>query len=69
VIKFSPAEVQELLELLRSLVRSHCLGRTAVVVSTDVAYGIMRMLKVLVEDVCVVRPFRDLPAAELWLRD
>ena len=67
VVKLSSAEVQEIVELLRSLSRSYRLGRIAVVVSTDVAYGMMRMLQILVEDVCVVQPFRDVAEAERWL--
>jgi hypothetical protein len=69
IVKLSSSDVHEIVELLRSLARSRRLGRTAVVVSTDVAYGIMKMLQILVEDVCVVQPFRDLTAATLWLRD
>jgi len=69
VVRLSSAEAQEIVELLRSLSRSHPLNRIAVVVSTDVAYGVMRMLQTLVEDVCVVQPFRDLAEAERWLGD
>lgn len=69
VVRLSSADVQEIVDLLRSLSRSRRLGRTAVVVSTDVAYGIIRMLQVLVEDTCVVQPFRDLSMAELWLHE
>ena len=68
-VSLSSTEVREIAELLRSLARSHRLGRTAVVVSSDAAYGVVRMLQVLVEDICDVRPFLDLPAAERWLRD
>jgi len=68
-VNLSSAEVREIVELLRSLSRSHRPGRTAVVVSSDVAYGMMRMLQVLVEDSCDVHPFLDLAAAEQWLRD
>lgn len=67
VARLSCSELQQLVELLRSLARSRRLGPTAVVVSTDVAYGIVKMLQILVEDVCVVQPFRDLAAATLWL--
>src|SRR5271166_5142699 len=67
VVRFSSSELQEIVELLRSLARRHRLGRTAVVVSTDVAYGIMRMFQILVEDVCEVQPFRDMTTATLWL--
>ena len=69
VVRFSAADVQEIVRLLRSYARSHRLGRTAVVVSTDVAFGILRMLQMFVEDVCIVQPFRDLTTAESWLRD
>src|SRR5208337_2243985 len=67
IVSLSSSELQEIVGLLRSLARSHRLGRTAVVVSTDVAYGIMRVFQVLVEDVCEVQPFRDLATATLWL--
>jgi hypothetical protein len=67
VVKLSCSELQQIVELLRSLARSRRLGPTAVVVSTDVAYGTLRTLQVLVEDVCVMRPFRDLATATLWL--
>lgn len=69
VVRFSSSELQEIVELLRSLARRHRLGRTAVVVSTDVAYGIMRMFQILVEDVCEVQPFRDVTTATRWLKE
>jgi len=69
VVRFSPDEIQEIVQLLRSLSRSRRLGRTAIVVSTEVAYGLMRMLQILVEDVCVVQPFFDVAKATSWLHD
>jgi hypothetical protein len=69
VVRLSSSELREIVELLRSLARSHRLGRTAVVVSTDVAYGIMRVFQTLVEDICEVQPFRDLTTADLWLNE
>jgi len=68
VLRLSSAEVHEIVELLGSLSRNGPLPRIAIVVSTDVAYGMMRLLQILVEDVCVLRPFRDLAEAEHWLR-
>jgi ABC-type transporter Mla MlaB component len=68
-IDLSPADVREIVDLLRSLSRQHYLGPTAVVVSSPVAFGVMRMLETLLEDVCVVHPFRDFSEAENWLRD
>src|SRR5208283_3671390 len=68
-IDLSSAEVREIVNLLRSLSLQHYLGPTAVVVSSPVAFGVMRMLENLVEDVCVVRAFRDFAQAETWVRD
>ena len=68
-IDFSPAEVREIVDLLRSLSVRHYLGPTAIVVASPVAFGVMRMLENLVEDVCVVRTFRDFSQAESWVRD
>ena len=68
-IDFPPAEVREIVDILRSLSIQHYLGPTAIVVSSPVAFGVMRMLENLVEDVCVVRPFRDFAQAESWVRD
>jgi hypothetical protein len=42
--------------------RTH-LGPTAVLVSNDFQFGMVRM----VEDVCLVRPFREKLSAEIWL--
>lgn len=64
---FSPSEVRQIVDRLRDLGRSNALGPTAVVTGNDVSYGIMRMLEILVEDVCDVRPFRDRREAEEWL--
>ncbi len=45
-IDFSPAEVRELVDLFRSLSLQHYLGPTGVVVSSPVAFGVMRMLRI-----------------------
>jgi hypothetical protein len=37
------------------------------VVANDYAYGMLRMLEILLDDVCLVRPFRERDAAEQWL--
>ncbi len=63
----SSNDVRAIVERLRQLGRLHALGPTTVVVGDDVSYGILRMLEVLVEDVCDVRPFRDRAEAEAWL--
>ena len=43
------------------------LGATAIVVSSDVNYGILRMMETLLQDVTQLRPFRDFHAAEAWV--
>jgi hypothetical protein len=67
VVDLSAAEVRQLVELLRQLGQRNALGPTAVLVGDDLSYGIGRMVESLVEDVCDVRPFRDLAEAEQWL--
>ena len=64
---FSPADARVLVAWLRWLGERTRLGPTAVVVDGDLAYGIVRMIEILVQDVCLVKPFRDKLDAELWL--
>jgi hypothetical protein len=66
-ISLTPDEVRRIAELLRELRRDSTLGPTAVLVSDDVAFGLIRMLEALVEDVCEVKPFRDEQDARAWL--
>jgi hypothetical protein len=67
VPEFPPADVRVLVALLRWLGERTRLGPTAVVVDNDLAFGMTRMVEMLVEDVAVVKPFRDRLDAELWL--
>jgi hypothetical protein len=67
LVNFSQPEVRQIVELLRHLGQHNALGPTAVVVANDVSYGVVRMIGILVEDVCAVRPFRDRAKAEEWL--
>lgn len=39
----------------------------AVVVSSELAYGLVRMMGLLLDDVAVIHPFRDIAAAMEWL--
>ena len=66
-VAFSPVDVRQVIKRLRDLGRHHALGPTAIVVDDDLSYGMMRMLEMLVEDVCDVRPFRNAGEAEAWL--
>ena len=66
--KLSYSDVQEIREMLRTIAKEHRLGPTAVVVGSDLDYGIMRMYQTIVEEVATVMPFRDFDSAEHWLR-
>lgn len=65
----SSEDVRRIVEILNALGHGGPLGPTAVVVATDVAYGMVRMLQILVERVCVIQPFREYAAAVQWLRE
>ena len=64
---FSLKEVRSIVDLLRRLGKDSRLGPTAILVDSDVGYGMIRFLEILVEDVCTVRPFRHQEEAEEWL--
>lgn len=64
---FTPAEARRIADLLRSLGQKSKLGPTAVLVDNDVAFGVMRMLEALTEDVAEIKPFRDEAEARDWL--
>ena len=64
---FSAADVRVLVALLRWLGEKTRLGPTAVLVETDLQFGMVRMVEILVEDVCLVKPFRNVLDAERWL--
>jgi hypothetical protein len=63
----SAADVRRVVDLVRREARALPLGPTAVVVSSNVAYGMLRMLETLVEDVAAIRPFRNYRKAVRWL--
>jgi len=63
----SPAEIRQIVALVRNLCQQSKFGATAVLVSTDFAYGIMRAMEMLLEDVADIRPFRDEKLARSWL--
>ena len=67
VFALSPAEIRQIVSLVRSLARQDKFGATAVLVSTDFAFGIMRAMEMLLEDVADVRPFLEERLARSWL--
>jgi len=67
VFALNPAEIRQIVALVRSLCQQSKFGPTAALVSTDFAFGIMRAMEMLLEDVADVRPFRDEKLARSWL--
>ena len=65
----SAEDTRDVVALLRKLGRRGALGPTAVLVSDDLTYGMLRMLQALLGDVAEVRPFRAGQEAEAreWL--
>jgi hypothetical protein len=66
---WSSDEARDIVALLTTFGRKSALGPTAVVVSCDLAFGMLRMLEIFIEDICIVKPFRDYDAAGKWLRE
>jgi len=64
---FNAADVRRIVDQLRNLGRNNALGPTAILTGDEVSYGMMRMLEMMVADVCDVRPFRSRSKAEEWL--
>lgn len=67
VFALSPTEIRQIVRLVRSLSQQSKFGPTAILVSTDFAFGIMRAMEMLLEDVTDVRPFRHENLARSWL--
>jgi hypothetical protein len=62
-------EVRAIVELLRQLGPRLHGAPTAVLVASDVAFGLVRMIELLLDDVVTIRPFRDRAAAFAWLAE
>lgn len=63
----SADEMRRVGDEIRQLAALYQLGPTAVLVGSDPAFGMVRMLGLQVDDICSVRPFRSLAEAERWL--
>ncbi len=66
---FNGDHVRMIVERLRAHSQRTALGPTAVLVDSDVGYGMLRMLEMMLDDVASVRPFRDADEATTWLRE
>ena len=60
-------EVREIAKLFRQFGATLQAAPIAVLVSSDLAYGLVRMIGLLLDDVAIVHPFRDTEGAMTWL--
>lgn len=67
VFALSPSEIRQTIALVRHLGQQVRFGPTAVLVSSDFAFGIMSAMEVLLEDVAEIRSFRQERLARSWL--
>jgi len=61
-------DIRRIAQLMGSLRRESTIGPRAIVVTSNAAYGMVRMLAVLASAWVTVEAFRDRDAAEAWLR-
>jgi hypothetical protein len=67
VAMFAPAESRDIVDLLRKLSAQTPVGRKAILAPAGVAYGLTRVIEMLTEEFCDVRPFLDEQEARSWL--
>ncbi len=66
-VTFSPQQVRQIVGLMQELGARAPLGPAAVVVGSELAFGMMRMLELLLDGTALVKPFRSRSEAEQWL--
>jgi hypothetical protein len=67
IVAFKSADVREAVNWLRYAAQFTRLGAVAVVVDADAAFGMVRMLQLLTEEMATYRPFRNMLEAEVWV--
>jgi adenosyl cobinamide kinase/adenosyl cobinamide phosphate guanylyltransferase len=65
--RWTAREAQKIAELIRKLAAESKFGPTAVLVSNEVTFGMLRMLEILLEDTAELKPFRSEDEARAWL--
>jgi hypothetical protein len=61
-------DIRRIAQLVASLRGDHAVGPRAIVVTSNAAYGMVRMLAVLASPWAAVEVFREVEPAERWLR-
>lgn len=64
---FTPADSRRIVELLRKLNGETPVGRKAILAGGALAYALTRIIEMLSEEFCEVRPFLDEQEARIWL--
>jgi hypothetical protein len=64
---FSPADSRSIVELLRKLNAETPVGRKAILAPEGLAYALTRIIEMLSEEFCEVRPFLHEQEARIWL--
>jgi hypothetical protein len=67
IAAFTPEGSRGIVELLRTLSGKTQVGRKAILAPEGYAYGLTRMIEMLTEEFCAVRPFLDEAEARTWL--
>ncbi len=67
-VKFTPAEVQEVLAFLKKAAEAHPLGPVAILVDDDLGFSMMRMISRSAESACPIEVFRNPAEAQRWLQ-
>jgi hypothetical protein len=66
---WSSLQTRDIVALFNFLGRESSLGSAAVIVSSDLAMGMMNMLAMMLGHICTIKTFRDCGAAEQWLHE
>ena len=64
---FTPQQVREIVGLMRELGAKEPLGPAAVLVGSEMAFGMLRMLELLLDGTALLKPFRSRAEAQAWL--
>ena len=63
------AEVRSVVDIFRRLGPRLDGAPIAVIVASDVAYGLVRMMEIMLDDVVSIAPFHDMASARAWLAE
>jgi len=68
-VRLTNDDWREVTAWLRTMVQGRTIGPAAVVVDSEQGRQLVRMIALLVSDICVIEPFADRVSAEEWLTE